>query len=283
MISEEEKTIIREEEIYRQEVRKELSQSRSAIWVFLNSPFGIWVLSTIIVGSLSFMYTQWKDANDRSSENKEALQSIYEEGAFRLNQLVVAADKANDMAVKIENGINSDGKVFGGLVRNFYSSIGVLESTIKLGGITSAPSLDEDRSVIIGSSGYTIRNLPYGKGYKYPKFKYLSLMDLAERAYRLRNDEPMSKLRKENLEKVLKKMSEISKISSYQMIFNDWFSRTQASGKYKKLYGNAYNVYKVQVDNYQKEANSTSDLVKKIHDYLKNSVLANRDIKYFVE
>jgi hypothetical protein len=47
---------LREEEIFRQEVRKELEQvsqvRRSRVLTFLNTSLGLWLLSTIVVGFL---------------------------------------------------------------------------------------------------------------------------------------------------------------------------------------------------------------------------------------
>jgi hypothetical protein len=62
-LSEFEKLKIRSEEIYRKEVStilnaKEDSSSRKSLWLFLNSTFGIWFLSTCIIGSISFFYSQ---------------------------------------------------------------------------------------------------------------------------------------------------------------------------------------------------------------------------------
>jgi hypothetical protein len=58
MLSDEQETRIREEEIFRQEVRNELGSQKPAaspggkFWKFLNSSFALWFLSSVFLGSL---------------------------------------------------------------------------------------------------------------------------------------------------------------------------------------------------------------------------------------
>ena len=52
MLNDIEKQKIREEEIFRNEIQNEIksSKKRRKLWKFLNSPFGLWILTTISVG-----------------------------------------------------------------------------------------------------------------------------------------------------------------------------------------------------------------------------------------
>ena len=72
MLSKEDKDRIREEEIYRQEIRAEIEQKkererekskygRKKLWAFLNTAFGIWLLTTFIVGLGGWSFTKWQD------------------------------------------------------------------------------------------------------------------------------------------------------------------------------------------------------------------------------
>jgi hypothetical protein len=62
MLTEEEKQRIQLEETYRNEVQKELStDKKSGFLTFLNSNFGAFILSTVIVGGFSFLYNQHRD------------------------------------------------------------------------------------------------------------------------------------------------------------------------------------------------------------------------------
>lgn len=62
MLTEQEKQKVRLEESYRNEVQKELSKKKkSGILTFLNSNFGAFILSTVIVGGISFLYNQHRD------------------------------------------------------------------------------------------------------------------------------------------------------------------------------------------------------------------------------
>lgn len=68
MLKEEEKALIRAEEIYRLEVRRELEASkphpsrRAQLWLFLNSSIALWFLSSVVLAGLTALFT----ANQRS-------------------------------------------------------------------------------------------------------------------------------------------------------------------------------------------------------------------------
>lgn len=62
MLSDDERARIHAEEIFRHEVRNGLKKDerqtvRRGAWGFLNSTFGLWFLSTCVVGAISFLYT----------------------------------------------------------------------------------------------------------------------------------------------------------------------------------------------------------------------------------
>ncbi len=75
MLTEEDKNRIRLEEIYRQELRQQLkpiSSRRERTLAFLNSAFFLWFLSTVLIGTVSFLYTRWDG-------RREALRREYEQ------------------------------------------------------------------------------------------------------------------------------------------------------------------------------------------------------------
>ena len=45
--------------------------SAQKAWDFLNSPFGLWLLTTIAVGFLSWSYSQWQAAEAREKETQQ--------------------------------------------------------------------------------------------------------------------------------------------------------------------------------------------------------------------
>ncbi len=73
MLSDLEKEKLKSEEVFRFEVRKSLEvkpKDNSTFWKFLNSSFGIFILSTIIVGGFSFTYKEWQN-NVRNAETEK--------------------------------------------------------------------------------------------------------------------------------------------------------------------------------------------------------------------
>jgi hypothetical protein len=67
MLNKDQMELIREEEVFREEVRKDIEKKRSSVsrrgklWSFLNSSFGIWLLSSVVLGSLGFLYGYIQD------------------------------------------------------------------------------------------------------------------------------------------------------------------------------------------------------------------------------
>lgn len=78
MLSEEEKARIKTEEYYRYEIRDELSKEKQnninkRIWTFVNSSIFLWFLSTVAVGSITYVWTHFQNkiAAERIKSQKE--------------------------------------------------------------------------------------------------------------------------------------------------------------------------------------------------------------------
>ena len=67
-MTEEDKERIRAEEIFREEVRRDItSRERRSRWQaligFLNTSFGLWILTTLLVGGALYLYGRWETHN----------------------------------------------------------------------------------------------------------------------------------------------------------------------------------------------------------------------------
>lgn len=78
-LSDEQIQQIRTEEALRLEIRKSLQDpessrgaKKSRLWEFLNSSFGLWLLSTIFVTAIGTTYTQWQGARRDRQHQAEA-------------------------------------------------------------------------------------------------------------------------------------------------------------------------------------------------------------------
>src|SRR6266536_527643 len=81
MLTEDEKTRIREEEIFRAEVQKSLIPKPSGrLLSFLNTPLGILLLSTLVLGLFGWTFTQWQ----ASRINEEQIRRLDAEIEARL-------------------------------------------------------------------------------------------------------------------------------------------------------------------------------------------------------
>ena len=85
MLTDEDKARIREEEIFRDEVRKSLDDkksSRKGFGAVINSPIVIWLLSTVVIGLVSFGYTMC----NASRESIARTDKLKTEMKLRLNR-----------------------------------------------------------------------------------------------------------------------------------------------------------------------------------------------------
>ena len=88
-LTEEEKEKIRHEEIFRAEVRASIendspSLTKKKIWKFLNSPFALWLLSSIVVGLLTWGYSQWQASEIELAKRRETINRLDIEIVSRL-------------------------------------------------------------------------------------------------------------------------------------------------------------------------------------------------------
>lgn len=84
-----EKYRIRLEEKYRYEIKsqfKEKPESNSKYVKFLNSPLGLWILSSAFISLISFVWNQRKQANEKKSRDSEKRNKLKIELKYRLSE-----------------------------------------------------------------------------------------------------------------------------------------------------------------------------------------------------
>ena len=90
-MTEEARRKISEEEIYRQEVRQRLDAGQAAgarFWKFLNSNFGIFLLSTVVVTILTGAYTQWQESRKCDRDRETHIAKLDREIGNRIAQVL---------------------------------------------------------------------------------------------------------------------------------------------------------------------------------------------------
>ena len=92
-MTEEDKLRVRDEEVYRSEVRRELEAQKSKpttrsgkVWAFVQTSLGIWLLSTVVVGLITWGYTQLQGALQRSNAQLQVVQHADAEAKSRVQQ-----------------------------------------------------------------------------------------------------------------------------------------------------------------------------------------------------
>jgi hypothetical protein len=95
-LSPEEKAKITAEERYRIALRKELDppKEKNKKWEFLNSTFGIWLFSSIVLGLITWGYTTWTDSRKAKEQKKEAINQIDVEITYRILDFETGLAKA---------------------------------------------------------------------------------------------------------------------------------------------------------------------------------------------
>jgi hypothetical protein len=80
MLTDEEKSRIRQEETYRFHVRSQFEQAKErkhySSWQILNSSFFLWFLSTIVLGTLTFTFTRWEADKMIQRERQQRIAQI---------------------------------------------------------------------------------------------------------------------------------------------------------------------------------------------------------------
>lgn len=92
LLSDADRERVRLEEVFREEVRKTLEKpktSRRKVYDFFNSSLGIFILSSILLASLSAGVTKWLESNQREAQARETIRRLDIEIAHRLQQLPV--------------------------------------------------------------------------------------------------------------------------------------------------------------------------------------------------
>jgi len=106
LLNDEEKLKITIEEQFRLEIRKQLevkSQTPSRAWTFLNSTFGLWIMSTILVTWAGTIYTQTQNKraeaekrqaaeNTELLRNRELVERLDLEIGYRFSQFEIRLD-----------------------------------------------------------------------------------------------------------------------------------------------------------------------------------------------
>jgi hypothetical protein len=92
MLSEEEKSRIRSEEIFRLEVSRELEAARSIaspsrrFWSLLNSSFALWFLSSVVLASLTGWFANYESRRNEENKKVETVRRLDTEIANRMSQ-----------------------------------------------------------------------------------------------------------------------------------------------------------------------------------------------------
>lgn len=105
MLEEQEKNRIRLEETYRAEVRAELERTKSVnsknhAWTFLNSAFGLWLLSAVLISGAGALITRYQAHQTETKRNTERVERLDIEISYRLSQVLIrlydVTDKSKD-------------------------------------------------------------------------------------------------------------------------------------------------------------------------------------------
>jgi hypothetical protein len=94
MLTEDQKSQIRAEEYFKYEVRKSLEQKKNSTflqrcWMFLNSSFGLWLLSSVVVGLIVNSYSNHEKNVAVQVQNQETQRKIETEISSRVQSFQI--------------------------------------------------------------------------------------------------------------------------------------------------------------------------------------------------
>jgi len=97
MLTPEEKDKINAEEIFRSETRKHYeSRNKSKLWTFLNSGFGLWFLSSIVLGFVVWAYQRYTQYEIQRKYNEQLLAKVKYEIYMDAWEYVSAAEHSHN-------------------------------------------------------------------------------------------------------------------------------------------------------------------------------------------
>jgi hypothetical protein len=86
----------------------------TSLWAFLNSSFGVFLLSSVVLGALSFSYTQWRDY----TAHKQAAEQLDLEIALRIQAMEKMSSSADK--IRYSNLVNISDVINGNTKVHFY-------------------------------------------------------------------------------------------------------------------------------------------------------------------
>jgi hypothetical protein len=112
MLTEEEKTKIKAEEVFRDEVRKSLNtKEKNGFWTFLNTSLGIWFLSTIMIGLFTYFFNDYNETKKVTNKREDKIKQLDLEIESRISQFWVnlyPLVNQSDSTLPLKEGISYD-------------------------------------------------------------------------------------------------------------------------------------------------------------------------------
>jgi hypothetical protein len=199
MLSADDKERIRLEEIYRDEVRHGLDpKSQSATMKFLNSPFGLYLLSTVLIGIVSFSYSRWKEHHDTAMVHREQAEKLRDEMAFRVRQFDIALTAANQHLTLAEAAPEPGPDDLLKSKKSLNIAMQAVPVVVRLGGLGEIPGdLTAGTWVRFRDVDVQPSLLPFNRGYKSKDYAFETLSDLAADIARVQGADRITQERNE--------------------------------------------------------------------------------------
>lgn len=117
---------IRLEEAYRLCVRRELEIAKPdrPFWSLINSPFVLWLLSSVLLASISFAYAKYDEKEKKNGEARAILRKIDAEMAIRLDHLLEVVSDQTVPAMVLREEIMQTWTGHRGSLYSEYQSMG---------------------------------------------------------------------------------------------------------------------------------------------------------------
>lgn len=107
-LTDEHRDQIKLEEIYRDEVRKSLVSKKTRkgqIVAFLNTPFALWILSSILLTVITATWSAWSNQRDKDRAKNERISKMKAEIAYRLSEAEENLTHVDDPNFRLYNAV----------------------------------------------------------------------------------------------------------------------------------------------------------------------------------
>ena len=109
------------------------------IWEFLNSNFGLWVLSSVLLAGLSKLFIIWKESSNRKAVARSEIEDLFLEIEVRTQTAIASAENPKNIHLAVSGPLKGPISKYDG--RKYLQLL--IEAECRLGNLVKAGTLTQ--------------------------------------------------------------------------------------------------------------------------------------------